>query len=166
MDRSTGEIKIKIKQLLTPPRHDFRSRIDLGSGAMANSSTVKSSREPTTIQVCQGSSCRRKGSEQICRSMQAYLDRQDLTQQVEIATVKCLHQCKAAPHAIVTSPVDNQLPGKTHYRQLHPRQIPTLLAKHFSNITPAQPQPMGANLIEKIGDYLHQQIISTSHPFS
>jgi NADH:ubiquinone oxidoreductase subunit E len=154
MDRSTGETQIKVKQLLTAPQADSSQLAGSESAAI----------EPTKIQVCQGSSCRRRGSEQICRSMQVYLAQHDLTDRVEIETVKCLHQCKAAPQAIVTSPAANILPGKTHYRQLQPRQVPALLAKHFPIATPAK--QIGTNLIEKIGNYLDRQLISTSHPLS
>jgi hypothetical protein len=161
MDRSTGKTKIKVKQLLTAPQTD-RSPL---SGSQAVAIETISTVEPTKIQVCQGSSCRRRGSEQICQAMQVYLAQHDLTERVEIEPVKCLHQCKAAPQAIVTSPVENDiLPKKTHYRQLHPRQVPALLVKHVPVATPAK--SIGTNLIEKIGDYLHQQLISTSHPLS
>jgi (2Fe-2S) ferredoxin len=162
IDRSTGEIKIKIKQLLTPARIQAPDGILRESTATDEIPFVKN--QPTKIRVCQGSSCRRQGSDKICRSMQVYLDRNDLTDRVEIETVKCLHQCKAAPHAIVTSPVGEILPGKTHYRQLQPSQVRVILAKHFP--IAAAPKPIGATLIEKIGDYLQQHLISTSTPIS
>jgi (2Fe-2S) ferredoxin len=92
--------------------------------------------------------------------MQAYFDRHDLTDTVQIESVKCLHQCKAAPHAIVTSPDAAILPGKTHYRQIQPTQVQLILAKHFP--IDAQPESIGSNLIDKIGDYLRQHPISTA----
>ncbi len=156
--RSTGEKKIKVKQLLTPARVDPRhSHL---AGSPLQSAIDCSSILPTKIQVCQGSTCRRRGSDQICRSMEAYLDRHDLTDRVQIESMKCLHQCKAAPHAIVTSPAGEILPGKTHYRQIQPHQMQAILAKHFPIVSP--PTPIGANLIEMIGAYLQQQLISTS----
>jgi (2Fe-2S) ferredoxin len=156
--RSTGETKIKVKQLLTPPqiepRQDLATRLPLTS--KIDCSPVK----PTKIQVCQGSTCRRRGSDKICKSMQAYVDRHDLTARVQIESVKCLHQCKAAPHAIVTSPAGAILPGKTHYRQVQSSQMQAILAKHFPIVV--QPKLSGSNLIEKIGAYLQQHQISTS----
>ena len=158
IDRSTGETKIKVKQLLTPPpvhlRHNLPSRSPLPP-------TIDDSPiEPTKIQVCQGSTCRRRGSDQICRSMEAYLVRHDLTKQVQIESVKCLHQCKAAPHAIVTSPAGAILPKKTHYRQIQPSQVQAILAQHFPIVAP--PKPISSNLIDKIGAYLQQHQILTS----
>ena len=156
---STGKIEIKIKQLLTPPQmespleNSFAAPVPptIDRYPAANSHVL-----PTKIQVCQGSSCRRRGSEGICRAMQTYLDRHDLTDRVEIETVKCLHQCKAAPHAIVTNPAGAILPGKTHYRQIQPTQVSTLLAKHLA--IDAQSEPIDSNFIEKIGAYLQHQV--------
>ena len=156
---STGEIEIKVKQLLTPPQ--MESPLENGFAApvpptIDRYSVANSPVLPTKIQVCQGSSCRRRGSEGICHAMQTYLDRHDLTERVEIETVKCLHQCKAAPHAIVINPGGAILPGKTHYRQIQPTQVSSLLAKHFPIDAP--PEPIGSNFIEKIGAYLQHQV--------
>jgi hypothetical protein len=166
VDRSTGQIKLKVKQFLNSPQLIQQIK-QLPTSIPANSTVnlplEKPSLceiEPTTIRVCQGSSCRRRGSEQICRSMQAYLTQNDLTEQVKIEPVKCLHQCKAAPHAIVHSR-DPALPEKTHYRQLQLGQVPVMLAKHFPIAAPSK--PIGSNLIEKIGNYLSQQHISISN---
>ena len=146
IDLTTGERKIKAKQLLHPPTAPIPS----DSSSRAPIAPVA---EPpiTKIQVCGGSSCRRRGGGNICQSMQAYLDRHDLTAQVQIETVKCLHQCKAAPHAIVTNTTDL---SKTHYRQLQPSQVQVLLAKHFPIAVPST--PIETNFIGKISNYLQQ----------
>jgi hypothetical protein len=163
ISRTTGETKIKIKHLFATP--DIYPFCQLSSEfSPIDRNPVIAPVEPTKIRVCQGSSCRRRGSEQVCRSIQAYIKKNDLTAQVEIETVKCLHQCKAAPHAIVHSPSIAILPGKTHYRQLQPGQIPAMLAKHFPISPPVK--PVSSRLIEKIGNYLSQQRISTSNPLS
>jgi hypothetical protein len=163
ISRTTGETKIKVKQLLATP--DIYPSCQLSSGfSQIDRHPVITPIEPAKIRVCQGSSCRRSGSEQICRSMQAYIEKNDLTAQVEIETVKCLHQCKAAPHAIVHSPNTVILPGKTHYRQLKASQIPSMLAKHFPISPPIK--PVSSRLIDKIGNYLSQQYIATSNPLS
>ncbi len=159
---ATGETKIKVKQLLISPIIYPFCRIDLQSPA-TDQPKASISVEPTKIRVCQGSSCRRRGAEKICRSMQAYLESNDLTGKVEIEQVRCLHQCKAAPHAIVSSS-NSELPGKTHYRQLQSGQVPTMLAKHFPIATPTK--PVSSSLVEKIGNYLSQQRISISNTLS
>jgi (2Fe-2S) ferredoxin len=167
---ATGKTSIKVKQLLSPPKglpfpgtSERQANVDRGYSVVTATSTV-----PTEIQVCQGSSCRRKGSERICRTMQTYLDRHNLTKQVEIKPVKCLHQCKAAPHTIFIQPDNNRKPEKTHYRQLETYQLEKILTKHFPNfsLVGSSPQTNSSdneyNLIDKIGNYLHQQIGSTT----
>jgi hypothetical protein len=158
IDRDTGERKIKVKQLLAAPKIELASNLppNLGScHSIAPPPIASQALIPTKIQVCQGSSCRKRGSQQICESMQADLDRYQLTDRVQIESVKCLHQCKAAPHAIVTSPAGSVVPGKTHYRQIQSSQVFALLAKHFPIVSPLEPN--GSNLIAKIGAYLQQQ---------
>jgi Thioredoxin-like [2Fe-2S] ferredoxin len=123
--RATGKRKLKVKQLLFPTYSGSAPSAQENSLASTESVTA------TKIQVCQGSSCRRRGSGQICQAMQAYIEAHDLTDRVEIQSVKCLHQCKAAPQAIVTSPNSEVLPGKTHHRQIHPNRVAAILAKHF-----------------------------------
>jgi Thioredoxin-like [2Fe-2S] ferredoxin len=155
IDLDTGARKLKVKQLVSAAEID----LEIGSTKLArpidpppigNQASI-----PTKIQVCQGSSCRKRGSQQICQSMQVYIDRSQLTDRVEIEPVKCLHQCKAAPHEIVTSPASAVLPGKTHYRQVQASQVLALLAKHFPIDSPSEPTE--SNLSERVSAYLRQQ---------
>jgi Thioredoxin-like [2Fe-2S] ferredoxin len=158
IDRDTGARKIKVKQLVSaaaidPDRHlptESSSLQPIHPPPIASQASI-----PSTIQVCQGSSCRKRGSQQICQSMQAYLDRHQLTDRVEIEPVKCLHQCKAAPHAIVTSPAGSMVPGKTHYRQIQSSQVLALLANHFPIVSPSEPTE--SNISERVSACLQQQ---------
>ncbi len=159
IDRLTGVTTIKAKQLLMPLIINPASQIVNKSPSVAKGEFVPAI-TPTKVRVCQGSSCRRQGSAKICQSMQTYLDRHHLNNQVQIETVKCLHQCKAAPHAIVNSPVEAVLPGKTHYRQLQSNQITAIFSKHFPIVSPTKPH--GINLVDKIAAYLQQHQIPTS----
>jgi Thioredoxin-like [2Fe-2S] ferredoxin len=156
--RHPGERKIKVKQVLVAPTSDPGSTLSPTSVAtepLDPPSAISYTCAPTKIQVCQGSSCRKRGGDKICQLMQAYLDEGNLADRVQIEPVKCLHQCKAAPHAIVTSPTSAMVPGKTHYRQIQSGQVFALLAKHFPIVSPSE--PTGSNLITKIGTYLRQQ---------
>jgi Thioredoxin-like [2Fe-2S] ferredoxin len=163
MDKSTGKPKIKVKQLLMPPMDNPYHRIVDRSQLAINNELIPVV-ATTKIRVCQGSSCRRRGSEKICQSMQTYLKQYDLTNQVQIESIKCLHQCKAAPHAIVSSSVASILPGKTHYRQLQSSQVKIILGKHFPIFL--SPKLPTANLISEIAAYLQQHRISTSTTFN
>ena len=145
----TGETKIKVKQLLTPPCFE-----------PASSRSIEQMIKPVEIKMCQGSSCRRRGSERICRAMETYIDRHELKDRVEIKQVKCLHQCKAAPHAIFIDSAPGVQPEKTHYRQVQNYQVKSILNRHLP-IDSSQ-KAIEYNLIRKIGNYLHQQIGSTS----
>jgi Thioredoxin-like [2Fe-2S] ferredoxin len=159
IDRLTGETKIKVKQLLMPLILNPGNQLVDRSPSLVTSDFMPVV-ATTKIRVCQGSSCRRQGSAQICQSMQTYLDRHHLAEQVQIESVKCLHQCKAAPHAIFTGSAGSILPGKTHYRQLQPSQVKTVLGKHFPVVLPSKLR--GTSLIDKIAAYLQQNQISTS----
>jgi Thioredoxin-like [2Fe-2S] ferredoxin len=158
IDRDTGARKIKVKQLVAaaaiePASHlptELPSLQPFDPQSVANHPLV-----PIKIQVCQGSSCRKRGSQQICQSMQAYIDEYQLTDRVEIEPVKCLHHCKAAPYAIVTSPTGSIVPGQTHYPHLQSSQVLALLAKHFPIASPSEPTE--SNLIDKVSAYLWQQ---------
>jgi (2Fe-2S) ferredoxin len=172
VNATTGKTKIKVKQLLTSPGVSIldnlpkivTSQVKIEQQpAVTDSNLSPEVYMPDTrsqIRVCQGSSCRRRGSAEICKSMQAYLDQSDLHDRVEIKPVKCLHQCKAAPHAIVTSPATAVIPGKTHYRQLQQYQVKAILDRHFPPATPTA--PIDYNLVKKISNYLQRQIVSTT----
>jgi (2Fe-2S) ferredoxin len=158
---ATGETKIKVKQVLVIPR---MQAIEHSPPALSLE-PVEQLQLPvindpplTQIRVCQGSSCRRRGSEGICKAMETYFDRHDLTDRVKIESVKCLHQCKAAPHAIVIQSNGRSL-AKTHYRQLQLCQIEKIIDRHFSNIPPKNPSENES--IAQIDNYLHQQRGST-----
>jgi Thioredoxin-like [2Fe-2S] ferredoxin len=157
---ATGETKIKVKQVLvTPPVQAIEKSPPALSLEPAEQLPVINDNEPpppTQIRICQGSSCRRRGSEGICQVMQTYLDRHELTDRVEIKPVKCLHQCKAAPHAIIVEPGIEDRREKTHYRQLQNYQVQVILAKHFP--IPSRVKPIEDNLLDKIGRYLQHQI--------
>lgn len=167
VNTNTGKTKIKVKQLLTSSGESILDNLPSPSKSEQPAVTdrnlhpaVSLPEERSQIRVCQGSSCRRQGSEKICKSMQAYLDRAELTDRVEIKPVKCLHQCKAAPHAIVTSPDSAVLPGKTHYRQLQHHQVKVILDRHFPTDIPISPSD--DSLVKKIGNYLQSHTLSVS----
>jgi (2Fe-2S) ferredoxin len=166
VNTNTGKTKIKLKQLLTSSGVSILDNLPLpiesAQPAVTDNNNLRPEvslpEERSQIRVCQGSSCRRQGSEKICKSMQAYLDRAELNDRVEIKPVKCLHQCKAAPHAIVTSPDSVVLPGKTHYRQLQHHQVTVILDRHFPTDIPISPSD--DSLVKKIGNYLQSHALS------
>jgi hypothetical protein len=154
----TGETKIKVKGVLVIPRIRAieTSPPALSLELVEQLPVINDPPPPTQIRVCQGSSCRRRGSEGICKAMETYFDRHELTDRVEIKLVKCLHQCKAAPHAIIVEPGIEDRREKTHYRQLQNYQVQAILAKHFP--IPSRVKPIADNLLVKISRYFQHQI--------
>jgi NADH:ubiquinone oxidoreductase subunit E len=129
IDMVTGSKKIKVRELLQLP-DDLNSPENLSSLPVM---LVEAPKSPAQIRVCQGSTCRRRGSEQICQMMQEYIDRSNLTTQVEIKPVKCLHQCKDAPH-IVTP--DLSRATKTHHRQVRLSDVDRIMTDIFPTSCP------------------------------
>ncbi len=123
----TGEIIVKVKQLLTPPRISAIERLPNDALPAVN----REDKSPVHIKVCHGSGCRQHGIKGICRAMENYLDRYKLADRVEIQAVKCLHQCKAAPHLIIDRSSEELSRKKIHYRQLQDWQIESILARHL-----------------------------------
>jgi (2Fe-2S) ferredoxin len=156
---ATGETKIKVTQVLVLPQiqpiDHSPSALSLEPAEQPPVINDNDPPPPTQIRVCQGSSCRRRGSEGICKAMETYFDRHDLTDRVEIKPVKCLHQCKAAPHAIVIEH-SGKSPEKTHYRQLQLCQVEKIIDRHFPIKVPVTTDR--DRLIGKIGNYLQQQL--------
>ncbi|MBZ8182448.1 (2Fe-2S) ferredoxin domain-containing protein [Oscillatoria salina IIICB1] len=77
------------------------------------------------IMVCQKSSCRKKGSGEICQAVNEYLAETGLEEQVKIKGTGCMKQCKKGPCVVF-------MPDKSRYIKVEPQQVPQLLAKHFT----------------------------------
>jgi hypothetical protein len=123
MDMATGEIKIKVRQLLQLPDTNTAE-----SGSSESVELVPPAKDIAQIRVCQGSSCRRRGSEKICQMIQSDLNRTGLTAQVEIKAVKCLHQCKDAPHMITPGFCEVK---RTHHRQVRSIDVDSIMMDSF-----------------------------------
>jgi NADH:ubiquinone oxidoreductase subunit E len=155
IDMVTGEIKIKVKQLLTLPTMATLEPRLRNSVEVAEPSKVLA-----RIQVCQGSSCRRRGSEKICQMMQSYLDRYslgdatrtNLTDRVEITPVKCLHQCKDAPHIMTRTSAG----AKKYHHHVKPREVKGIMmdllpsSRPLESIDPISIRPIINNFVEQI----------------
>ena len=83
---------------------------------------VKSSK--IRILVCNKSSCRQRGSSAICQELQSQIKDYDLQEKTEIKFTGCLKKCKKGPNLVIT-------PGKAHYSEVTPEEIPLLFKKHL-----------------------------------
>ncbi|MEM8721143.1 MAG: (2Fe-2S) ferredoxin domain-containing protein [Cyanobacteria bacterium P01_G01_bin.39] len=99
--------------------------IELITPAHPVAPTTKASKSTAQILVCQGSSCRKQGSN-ACRLLRSELNAQGVGDQVDIKITGCLKQCKQAPNLIV-------MPGRNRYSRVRSAQIPNIVKRHFSN---------------------------------
>ncbi len=91
----------------------------------------------TEIRVCQGSSCRRRGSEQIAQAIAVELGERQLADRVEVKSVKCMDRCKLAPNITIVSPDEGIVPGKKHYHKLQLERVKSILDQHFPTVDAA-----------------------------
>jgi hypothetical protein len=124
-----GKTKIKIERLLDPSNRSF------------SQTTLDLSPPVHTIRVCQGSACRKQGSKGICEAIASYLEEHDLADRVQIRPVKCLHQCKTAPHVIFPpASVEGKIEGGIshqhgiHYPHFKTAQIAKIMGHHFPHL--------------------------------
>lgn len=125
--KSDGKSQIKIEQLI--------GSVD-PSNLVATPATKRKAApsldNTTEIRVCQGSSCRRRGSEQIAQAIAAELSDRQLGERVEVKSVKCMDRCKLAPNVTIVSSDEGILPGKTHYHKLQLDRIKSIIDQHFA----------------------------------
>ncbi|WP_017661896.1 (2Fe-2S) ferredoxin domain-containing protein [Baaleninema simplex] len=113
----TGKIERKAKQILT-----VTVTPSVSPTAIAPSSTER----PTgKILVCQKSKCRKRGGQDIYRTLERTLEEHGLADSVQVCATGCLKRCKAAPNAVV-------LPDKARYGKLSPEDVPACVRKHFA----------------------------------
>ena len=97
----TGMRKYKLHQ----EQVEYRAyKIELLSEP-SSTKTAIARKAKTRILVCQGSSCSKKGSQAICKSLQTELKTKGIANEVEIKTTGCMKRCKQAP--CLTMPVRN-----------------------------------------------------------
>lgn len=111
-----GEIKLDPVQ--------FTSAIDPIPQVAAQTET-----KPECILVCQKSDCCKRGAKALVAALQTELDDRGLSDQVKIKPTGCMKRCKAGPNLV--------MPDKTRYCQIHAREIPALVDKHFTVTAPA-----------------------------
>ncbi|MFE4105883.1 (2Fe-2S) ferredoxin domain-containing protein [Almyronema epifaneia] len=95
--------------------------------ASAKSATPNSPK-PTKILVCQKSSCRKRGSAEVCQQLTESLEKSGLSDRVTIKKTGCMGHCKSGPHVVF-------IPDKKRYSGVKPKAVPELVAKHCAQKT-------------------------------
>ncbi len=109
-DSETGRIKYKADEIKLTTEAKVRDD--------------KPKLEKACVLICQKSDCWKKGGQSVCRMLEDSLQEQGLSDRVKVKLTGCLKQCKQGPNVVV-------MPDKTRYSKVDPREIPTLVEKHF-----------------------------------
>jgi len=115
--QKTGELKLKAFQVkLTAP---------VIKQERVFQPPVAAPRTKACVMVCQKSSCRRRGAGEVCQAVIESLRDRGLEDQVAIKGTGCMKQCKAGPCVVV-------MPDKSRYTGVDPKEVNTLVEKHFA----------------------------------
>lgn len=76
------------------------------------------------VLVCQKSSCCKRGGKAVMQQLQQLVCDRHLSDQVTIKGTGCMGKCSKGPVIVI---------DKTHYRQVQPRLLPSLIAQHIDN---------------------------------
>lgn len=113
----TGEQKLKAYQVTVTVPTQHKSIVE--------APVAPAPKTKACVMVCQKSSCRKRGADQVCQALTQSLRDRHLDDQVAIKGTGCMKQCKQGPCVVV-------MPDKTRYTEVSPQQIPTLIEKHFA----------------------------------
>ena len=114
--KETGELKLKAFQVqLTAPLQQ----------QSVFQPPVPAPKTKACVMVCQKSSCRRRGAGEVCQAVTESLREQGLEDQVAIKGTGCMKQCKTGPCVVF-------MPDKSRYTGVAPKQVSTLVEKHFA----------------------------------
>lgn len=95
------------------------------SPSLNHASPMAAPKGKACVMVCQKSSCRKRGADQVCQALTQSLHDHGLEEQVAIKGTGCMKQCKQGPCVVV-------MPDKSRYTGLAPQEIPKLVEKHFA----------------------------------
>lgn len=117
----------------TSPDRSFARPTDRSTNRPTDRPTDRSTTGPSNrpvgrILICQKSSCRKRGSDGVCRAINQALADRGLSDRVKVQTTGCLKECSRGP-AVVT------LPDKTRHTRISPDRIPELIETHFGQLS-------------------------------
>ena len=123
----TGELKLKAYQVkLTAPTQQH---------SIFQPPVAAPTKTKACVMVCQKSSCRKRGGDEICQAVTESLRTRGLEDQVAIKGTGCMKECKRGPCVVF-------MPDKSRYTGVAPQEVPTLIEKHFaSKLKPEESKP-------------------------
>jgi (2Fe-2S) ferredoxin len=114
--KKTGELKLKAfevkpKALAKPPS--------------ISPCSIATPKTKACVMVCQKSSCRKRGAQEVAQAVQESLCDRGLEDQVTIKDTGCMKQCKQGPCVVF-------MPNKSRYTGVTPKQVDVLVDQHFT----------------------------------
>ncbi|NEP13575.1 MAG: (2Fe-2S) ferredoxin domain-containing protein [Symploca sp. SIO2C1] len=113
--KKTGKLKLKADQITSIVPVQQKS---------VSPSKITGPKTKACVMVCQKSSCRKRGGSKVSQSVANYLRDRGWENQVTIKGTGCMKQCKKGPCVVF-------MPDKCRYINVDPKQVPTLMEKHF-----------------------------------
>ena len=101
------------------------SSLSQASPSPDNRPPVAAPQTKTCVMVCQKSSCRKRGADQVCQAITESLRDRGLEEQIAIKPTGCMKQCKQGPCVVF-------MPDKSRYIGVSPNEINQLVEKHFA----------------------------------
>ncbi len=113
--KKTGKLKLKADQItsIVPVQQNSVSPLQ-----------ITAPKTKACVMVCQKSSCRKRGGSKVSQSVAEYLRDCGWENQVTMKGTGCMKQCKKGPCVVF-------MPDKSRYINVDPKQVPTLMEKHF-----------------------------------
>ncbi|NEQ53955.1 MAG: (2Fe-2S) ferredoxin domain-containing protein [Leptolyngbya sp. SIO3F4] len=123
IDKETGEPRFKAREVVrVKPLEVVATPVAKAKGQKVTRSKKKQS--APKILICQKSTCRKRGANQVCNEVETALAAHGLTDTVQVKLTGCMDKCKAGPNLVV-------MPHKQRYTKVKPDQVPGLIAQHF-----------------------------------
>lgn len=147
----TGELKLKAFELKiiapvqrqriktaetegVPARSESRTEIP-NLQPPVDQSPVVAAKPKACVMVCQKSSCRKRGADEVYQSVTESIRDHGLEDQVAIKGTGCMKQCKHGPCMVF-------MPDKSRYIEVAPQNVDKLVEKHFAaKLKPEEKEP-------------------------
>jgi (2Fe-2S) ferredoxin len=104
---------------------DLSKDLSSSIAQVAQKPQQEKSGKPNCILVCGKSNCERRGTGAVITSLEEVVKNQGLETQVKIKATGCLKKCKEGVVLVF-------MPDKVTYTQVQPKQVSSLVTKHFS----------------------------------
>lgn len=136
----TGEMKLKAFQVHSKACAQQLGLLELDSNELMTrvckpdknhqqkkdkQTTATAPKAKACVMVCQKSSCRKRGANDVCQAITDSLRERGLEDHVTIKPTGCMKQCKKGPVVVL-------MPDKSRYTKVDSQEVSTLVEEHFA----------------------------------